>query len=198
MAGVVWGWLAAGLSMTGYIWYGITVLRGRVQPERRSWLIWAAQYSVLLVAHEAKAAVDPLWLVGAQTLGVLVIFELSLVFGVGRYGRKSVGILAGVGAGLVAWGLTSNPTAAIVIALLIELTGAVFTLRHSYRHPDAEPVGPWVLFAVAGLAGLPAVGSEADFGLYLYPVALMAINAAVVVTVMCGRRAQTRLLAVAS
>ena len=57
--------------------------RKRQQPHRVSWLGWVCLYQVMFWASFARGATGSLWIVGAEVIGTLIMFCLSLKWGEG-------------------------------------------------------------------------------------------------------------------
>lgn len=195
------GLAAAAVTMAGYTWYIVTMFRGpeadRSRPLRAAWLIWAVEYAAIHFAQQQQAARESLWLSAAQTIGVVVIFSLSIWRGTGRIDRNTILILALVGGGLLAWRWSTNPDVAIVILIVIEGTGCCLQAVKSYRQPSTEAYGMWLSAGLAGLLGLGAVGLGAHFSLYLYPLLLAVFNLGIAGLIWLGKRRLNDSLSVA-
>jgi hypothetical protein len=189
-----WGIFSGVVGVVGYGPYLRDIVRGKAQPDRASWLIWAVQYTVLFFAQWAKGGDGTLWLIGLQWLGIVLVSALSIRFGAGRFTRNTYILLGIVGLGLVLWYFTSDATTALCISLAIEVSGVVLTARKAYRQPDSETPTIWALIALSGLLGILAVDPQADPILYLFPISLAIINGSIVAATWLGTR-RTRQLA---
>jgi hypothetical protein len=190
---------AAGAVVIGFISYTVEVQaivrRPEVRPERTSWLIWALQYVAYFAAQLTEGGTrGSLWLVGEELAGVLVIYALSLRYGIGgrlirrarhhrRAGRRLTPaglLLAGVCAALTAWSLTRSAAVAVLLLSAVELAGAAPTVAKMYRLPGSEPKTTWLLVGVAGVLAVPALGTRPPAVLYAYPATLIITGAGVV------------------
>jgi len=182
------GWASVAISVYGYLPYVFSIIRGNARPDRPAWFIWTIEYGVILAALVAKHAPLPaLALVGVQWLGVAVVFGLSLWRGMGQADPVTVLTLVVVAIGLVAWWKLQDSLIALIISLAIETIGIVFVVIKTIRVPESETYTVWLCAALAGLFGTVAVAATPGAGLvlYLYPVVLLLINAAVVVAKVC-------------
>lgn len=188
--GGFFGLLAGLVGAAGYVPYVRDILRGRVKPDRASWLIWALQYSGMFLAYIVRGATTSLWLLGLQWISILVIWALSIRYGIGTFSRYERMALACVCLTLLAWAFTKNASVAILMLLAVEATGGVLSAIKAYRHPGSETITMWALMCAAGTLATVALGTNAAPIFYAYPVTLVAINLAVVVSIVAGNRAQ--------
>jgi hypothetical protein len=190
---------AVGAVVIGFISYAVEVQaivrRPEVRPERTSWLIWALQYVAYFAAQLTEGGTrGSLWLVGEELAGVLVIYVLSLRYGIGgrlvrraRHHRRAGWrltpgglLLAGVCVALMAWSLTRSAAIAVLLLSAVELAGAAPTVAKMYRLPGSEPKTTWLLVGVAGVLAIPALGARPPAVLYAYPATLIITAVAVV------------------
>jgi hypothetical protein len=181
------GYMSGILSALSYVPYVRDILKIKTKPERASWLIWTTLGSIAFFSQLAKGATDSLWLVGIQTLGVLIVFILSIKYGVGGLTKLDVFSLVMAGVGLILWYITQEPATALLIVIIIDFIGGALTVRKSYYDPESETLITWLLSGIAGIFAMFAVGSL-NFILLAYPVYIFLINFAVVGAILVGRR----------
>lgn len=180
------GLLAGLVGIAGYGPYIRDILRRRTRPDRASWTIWALEYTGLFLTQLARGAAASLWLVGLQLLITLVVWALSIRYGIGNFNRRERIVLAAVCLTLVAWYFTKNASAAIIILVAVELSGVALTTYKVYKHPGSETLTMWLLLATAGALGIVAVGTGAAAVLYVYPCALILIGLSVTTGSLLG------------
>jgi hypothetical protein len=181
------GLIAGVLSVITYVPYLRDIFRLKTKPERATWFIRAVLSGIAFFSQMAKGATDSLWLVGVQTLGVIVVFVLSIRYGVGGFVRRDMIALGAAGLGLVLWFYTSEAAYALLIAIAIDAIGASLTVLKAYRDPESETLSTWVLSGTAGIFATFAVGSF-DYILLAFPVYVIIINYAVALAMVLGRR----------
>lgn len=180
--------LTAGiLSLLMYVPYLRDIFKLTTKPERASWFIWAVLGGIAFFSQMAKGATDSLWLTGVQTLGVVVIFLLSLRYGAGGLVKRDMWVLIGAGAGLVLWYVTREATIALLIVIVIDALGGWLTVLKAYEDPGSETLITWLLSGTSGIFAAFAVGSI-DYVLLAYPVYIVLINYSVVGAILLGRR----------
>ena len=180
------GLFAGVLSLVMYIPYIRDIFRKTTKPERASWLIWSVLGGTAFFSQLAKGATDSLWLTGVQTLGVFLIFILSIRYGVGGLVRRDIVALVAAGAGLILWYLTNEAAIALVFVIIIDAIGGALTVLKSYEDPGSETLITWLLSGTSGIFAALAVGSL-NYILLAYPIYIVAINYAVVVAILLGK-----------
>jgi hypothetical protein len=182
------GLLAGIVGVVGYVPYIRDILRGSTKPERASWLIWLLEYAVLFGAQLSAGAVDSLWLIGLQLLGVIIICALAYRHGVGDFTKQNMCILGCVCATLVLWYFTRSANLTILLLVTVEATGVALTVRKVYREPRSETLVMWASVAAGGVLGTAAVGVDAAIILYAYPLALVVMGLSVIAASQLGAR----------
>lgn len=181
----LFGILSAILSLACIIPYIKDILLRTTKPERASWFIWTVLGSIAFFSQLAKGATDSLWLTGAQTLEVFIIFVLSIKFGVGGFGKRDIVALIIAGVGLLLWSITKEAAVALYLVIIVDAAGSVLTMFKSYEDPGSETLSTWILSGTAGFFGALAVGSW-DVILLSYPVYIWLINYGIAVSMILG------------
>ncbi len=184
---VISGYIAGILSAISYVPYVRDIFKGITRPERASWLIWSVLGSIAFFSQLAKGATDSLWLTGVQTFGVLLVFLLSIKFGIGGLTKRDVIALIAAGAGIILWYLTKEAAVALFITIAIDAVGGVLTVIKSYEDPSSETISTWLLSGSAGIFAAIAVGKP-DVVLLAYPLYILLINFSVVFAIHLGKR----------
>ena len=176
-------------GVLGLIWcipYIKDIFLKNTKPERASWLIWTVLGVISFFSQLSKGATDLLWLTGGQTLGVAIVFILSLRFGVGGLAKRDIIALSFAGFSLLVWFLTKEATDALFLVIAIDTSGSILTIIKSYEDPESETLIAWVLSGTSGLFGALAVGKW-DFILLSYPLYLFIINYLIVGSMILGK-----------
>jgi hypothetical protein len=175
--------------------------RKRQQPHRVSWLGWLCLYQVMFWSSFARGARGSLWIVGAEVLGTLIMFALSLKWGIGSLRLVAISrsrpwitirswpdflVQCGTAAGLAGWQLTSSPSLAIVLTVAVDTIAALPLISLLPREPWTVSCLGWSVSGLASLAAIFSVAHGQPLVLYLYPVAGLALDAVVVATIVTG------------
>ena len=180
--------LGAAVTLVFNIPYAWASIRGRIRPNKVSWLLWTVAPAIGFFAALSKG-----WTWGE--FPVLVSFaSTGLIFLCSFVNRKSYwaierfdiicGTLSVVA--LIVWGLTKNPALAIVLAILSDIMASIPTLVKSWRYPETET---WEPFA----AGVFNAGTSFfamtiwSFTTLTFPIYLVVINAALALVVLRKR-----------
>lgn len=182
----IFGYISAALSITMIIPYIRDIFTKNTRPERASWLIWTVLTSIAFFSQLAKGATDSLWLTGGQTLAVLLVFMLSIKYGVGGLTKRDITALAAATVGLIIWYFTKEPAYALFISILIDAIGTLLTVIKSYQEPNTETVSTFVMSGTSGIFGALAVGSWSTI-LLAYPLYIIIANYSIVVSILLGK-----------
>lgn len=183
----VLGILSGVLSGLSYLPYIKDIFLRTTKPERASWLIWSILGSIAFFSQFAEGATWSLYLTGIDTLGVIIIFLLSIKYGVGGLTKKDIIALIAAGIGLLLWYLTNQAVIALLMTMLIDAAGAILTVIKSYEHPETETLTTWTIISIAAILGMLSVG-EINFVLLAYPFYIFLANFAVVLAILAGRK----------
>ena len=185
--------IASGILVgISYIPYIKDIFLHTTKPERASWFIWVVLGGIAFFTQLAEGANWSLWLTGIETIGVLLVFLLSVKYGVGGGTRRDLIALIAAGVGLLLWYFFQHAFIALFIAILIDCIGASLTVIKAYRDPGSETFSTWVLVAIAGILGMLAVGTV-DLILLSYPFYIFLSNVAVVIAMMLGKSKRVKL-----
>lgn len=159
----------------GYIPYIYEVLKGTTTPNRASWFIWALSTAIILFGLKETGTHEAIWVPIADALGCSVIFIFSLFWGVGGWSRTDkislVICMASVGILFV----TGNAFVALVMNLLIYISGYIPTIQKAYIDPKSESFFAWTLFFIGVALNLVtvAIGNDTGVAVWLYPIVLL-------------------------
>lgn len=167
------------------------IVRKTTKPERASWLIWTVLGGIAFFSQLAKGATNSLWMTGISTLCVLTVFLLSLKHGEGGLVKRDIAALSFAFVGLVLWYFTKDALVALIIVILVDLSGSILTITKSYNEPETETLSTWVLASISGLFGALSVGSF-DWVLLMYPGYILLANAAVTIALIFGKRKSSK------
>jgi hypothetical protein len=130
--------IAALLAIAGNVPYLRDVVARRVVPHAYTWFVWSIVSCVVFFGQIEKGAGIGALPTAASEVFTIIIFLFSL-----RYGFKHPTVTDKVFlcialAGLIPWALTRDPTISVVIAVAIDATAFLPTLRKTWRSPSTE------------------------------------------------------------
>lgn len=169
------GAVAGGFALLGFVPYLVTMVRGKTRPNRASWWIWTVIGTLLAGSYYATGARDSLWVPLSYVVGPLLTALLALKYGEGGWTRLDRACFAGAGGSLLLWVVSGSPLAALLVNILIDIFGAMPTIRKSYTDPESEDRLSWGLFLVGDALNLFAIRpwslETAIYPLYLFGLA---------------------------
>jgi hypothetical protein len=162
--------------------YIIATLRGRTQPNRVTWLLWAVAPLIAFAAEVRDGVGLQVWMTFIFGFGPALVFIASFV------NRRAVwklgwfdfmcGALSLLGLALW-WGTRTNEVA-ILFAIAADTFAAIPTIIKAYRHPETEHVLIFWLAIITGTITLLTVDhwTISNYGFPLYIVVCCLIIAA--------------------
>jgi hypothetical protein len=135
-------------SLSGGVVYVVSIFREQVRPQRITWLLWAILGMVYLLSA-IKSQGNVIYTTAAL-LGPLLIFLLSLKYGVGGTRRLDLGSLLVALFALVLLIFTKRPIPSILLCLFVDAIGAFLTINKILGDRGSEPRLMWLLSALGG------------------------------------------------
>lgn len=178
-------------AFVGYIPYSIEILQHKAKPQRSAFFIWLVLGLIAVFSQLAKGATSSLWLPSLETVGSLVIFLLSIKYGVGGFNKKDYIALLVSALGLTAWYFTKEAAVALYLVIIVDACGLYLVLHKAYNHPETETHTPWLLAAIGGMFTLLAVGSW-NIILLSYPIFIIVANVAVNIAILIGDKREKK------
>jgi hypothetical protein len=159
--------LSGVIVLIGAPFYAIDIFKGKTKPERTTWFIWSVLGVIAFFSQKALHAHWSLVYAGIDAIGSLIVFALSLKYGVGGWSwldRFALSVAAiGVAISLIVHALFG--------VILADGVGAVLTILKTYRKPDSETSITWFGVGTSALFGALSVGHFRP-ALLLYPLYL--------------------------
>lgn len=164
-------------SSSTYLW---STFKGRTKPNRVTFFIWSLAPLVGTAAGLANGvgwAVLPVFMGGFLPL---LIFLVSFINPHAEWKLTAFDYICGALSilALVLWGLTQEPTLAIVFAILSDITASWPTIVKAYRFPGSEHFGAYVGSSF-NAAMVFLVVQTYTFSALAFPVEFIVINSLV-------------------
>jgi len=145
--------LGALITVTGNAAYAVDTVRGKTQPNRVTWMLWALAPMIAFAAEVAQGVGLNAVLTLAVGIGPLLVVAASFL-DPKAYARVTpfdagCGVLSLIA--LVAWAATGRGNLAILLSVLADFLAAMPTIRKAYRYPHTEHAAAF-LSGVAGAA----------------------------------------------
>lgn len=149
--------------------YVFTIIFSSTRPNRAGWLIWSVNGSLLAASYlKTSEHRDAKWLAIATAVGPFAVFLLALFKGEKGHTKLDTFCLAAVGV-LLCTLLLGLPIVSYIGTLVVDLLGALPTMRKAYKDPRSENRLSWSLWFSGSLLSLLAV-RELSFAALVLPV----------------------------
>jgi hypothetical protein len=167
------------LALVSPLIYVHAILRGEVKPHRTTRLVLLFITSLTTAALFAQHDRVAIWLAGVSTFQSIVVFSLSLKYGMGGWGKTDLLCLGIALLGILLWQTTDNPILALYAAITADLIGMTPTLIKTFYFPKTEIMAFYLLDAIAAFFSLLAIQTWSLSG-FSYPLYLMIVNLSMV------------------
>ncbi|OQA43848.1 MAG: hypothetical protein BWY48_00377 [Parcubacteria group bacterium ADurb.Bin305] len=181
--------VGAVIQFGGTLSYLKDTIQGRAKPNRVTWLLWTIAPLIATVAaltEGVKWSVLPVFMAGFCPL---LVFIASFVnknaywkLGILDYWCGFWAILA-----LILWGITKNPTLAVIFSIVSDGCAALPALIKAWQHPETETIAVYATALVSALTSFAAVKTWKLIEI-AFPLYLMAANSLIIILILCRRR----------
>jgi hypothetical protein len=172
------------IAAAGSLSYLIDTLKGKVKPNRVSFLLWSLAPLIAFFAEVKQG-------VGIQSLMTFIVGFLPLTIFIASFvNKKAVWNLTGFdlmcGAlsivGLVLWFITKSGNIAIIFSILADGLAAMPTVVKSFNYPETESAWPYFSSTISAILTLLTikVWNIANIGFPLYIVLITLVIFALV------------------
>ncbi len=171
--------LGAIIAAAGSLSYLIDTLKGKVKPNRVSFLLWSLAPLIAFFAEIKQG-------VGIQALMTFVVGFLPLTIFIASFVNKKAewkltgfdlmcGALSIVG--LVLWYITKSGDIAIIFSILADGLAALPTVVKSFNYPETESAWPYFASTISGILTLLTikVWNLANIGFPLYIILITLV-----------------------
>jgi len=182
--------ISSALAFCSPLVYVRAILRGEAKPHRTTrivlLIITVLTFASLLAQHNTVA----IWLAGVSVFQSVLIFILSIKYGMGGWAKTDFACLIIALIGIVLWQTTNQPVLALYAAILADFTGMVPALIKTFRYPETEIWAFYLMDVFASIFTLMALENWAIHE-YSYPIYVFLINLAMVLLVVRPKKSRT-------
>lgn len=176
------------VALIGAPSYLFDIIKGKTKPQRTTWFIWTVLGLIAFASQVKLGAHWSLLFVGLNAGGNLLVFVLSLKYGLGGWKRIDIAALIIACAGVAISFVAEAPIIALLGVIVADFAGTVPTLLKTYRLPGSETTITWFMLGTSSLLAIFSAGSW-KFDLILYPAYLAFANYIVLVAQGMGKLA---------
>lgn len=181
--------VGAVIQFGGTLSYLKDTIQGRAKPNRVTWLLWTIAPLIATVAaltEGVKWSVLPVFMAGFCPL---LVFIASFVNKNAYWKLGALDYWCGFWAilALILWGITKNPTLAVIFSIVSDGCAALPALIKAWQHPETETIAVYATALVSALTSFAAVKTWKLIEI-AFPLYLMAANSLIIILILCRRR----------
>lgn len=172
------------LFFLAYVPYTWSLVRGKIQPTKSSWVIWWLMDILSLIGMSIKHTANG-QIVAAVICGALVLV-LILKYGNRGWGTLDVASIIIAGIGMIFWIFTKNANSAIIAGQLVILVGAIPTIASVWERPQDENILAWMLWTVSCVVLTTGI-SRWTIANALQPIAFLIADGSIMIALTTKR-----------
>ena len=172
----------AGISSLLYI---ISILRGKNKPQRITRFVVFGTILLGTFALYANHDWPTFWLNVVYCVSNLLIFLLSIKYGMGGWAKTDIACLVISGIGILIWQITSEPLLALFASIFANIIGNIPALLKTYKFPKTET---WIYYFLGIFAnGIILFAQKSfSFGKYVFPIYIVLLNTTFLFLILRG------------
>lgn len=171
------GILSLVLSFGVTLPYAIDVVKGRARLARSTRVLFLLLLLVTLIIQGTEFTSWVLLLTVGEIMTQVLLFVLSIRYGVGGLARLDIFCYVAFVASLLAYLLTKDATLSLTLLILTDLIAFLPTLAKNWRDPSSDT---WLFFVVGGMGAAGASLLARSTNTYIelaFPVYIFVANA---------------------
>jgi hypothetical protein len=181
--------LAALITLAGSAGYALDTLRGRTQPNRVSWVMWAIAPLIAFAAELTEHAGLESLLTFSVGFGPVLVLLASFLDPRAYTRITRLDLVCGAlsAAALAMWALTGRGDVAIAFSILSDLWAAIPTVHKALRRPESESAKAFVPSAIGCVITLLTIRHWV-FANYGFPIYILLIDTTLSALILTPRR----------
>lgn len=162
------------------------ILLGKAKPHRTTFFIFFLVNSIIFASLFAQQDRVAIYLAFFNAISLLIIFLLSLKYGMGGLAALDIVCLGLALAGIVLWKITNNPILGLYASLFTSAVCSIPTIKKIYFFPKTEVWEFWFIGFLSSLLNLLAIKNW-TFNSIIFPLYLTIANLIIVLLIIRPR-----------
>lgn len=165
------------IHIWGQVSYVLTTVKGKTQPNRVSWLLWAVIAFIIFSAQIDEGVGVQVILTFIAGLGPLAVFIASFINKRAYWKISNLDIFCGVLSvlAIAIWLATGSGVYAIGLGILADFLASIPTIVKSYNHPESENVAIFRNALIGSIITLLTINNW-SFSVYAFALYLLLVN----------------------
>lgn len=172
--------------------YAKAILKGQARPHRTTRFVLLLITSLATASLFAQHDTVAIWLAGVSSLQSILLFGLSIKYGMGGWAKTDVLCLVVAFTGIILWQTTKEPSLALYASISADFTGMIPAIIKTYKYPHTEIWSFFLLDVFAAILTMSALRSW-KVQEYSYPLYIMIINSIMVLLIIRPKFQQKRI-----
>jgi hypothetical protein len=177
------GYIAGAIAFAQIVPYLVSIFKGHTKPHRATFGIWTLVNILITVSYIGAGAKETIWVGLAYTVSSILIFVLSIRFGMGGLSKFDIFCMVMAAVGIIIWLITDNPVLTLYFYIGVKAFGLLQTIVKAYYYPKTENILAWTMSATASMLNLFAISNWTP-QLALFPLYAMIADSLVAVMLL--------------
>lgn len=153
------GQIAGVMAIAQVIPYLVSIFRGHTKPERTTYFIWLILEGVTVSSYISTGARTTIWTGIAYTFTALIIFMLSIKYGMGGFSMFDIVCFLLAMAGIGLWLSTRDAFLTLYFGTFVSFIAYLPTIKKAYFLPETENTFSWTMTFCTALVNVCALTS---------------------------------------
>lgn len=181
------GSIAGIIAFASVIPYIASILRGHTKPSRSAYAIWIVIETLTAASYIAAGARSTMWVSIVIALSAIIVFCLSLKYGMGGTSKLDLWCLGLAAIAIVLWLTTKDPLLTLCTGIIAGKLGYIPVIKKSYLQPETENNLSWIMIASASFLNICALTSL-KFEIAIVPITSFVVQIIVVTLLVLPRQ----------
>lgn len=176
------------IAFATFLPYFYELWKGTAKPHVYSWITWGVLTGLGFVLSQNGGGGEGAWVFAAMSVDCFIVAAVAIVRGKMEITRADRLTFAAAMVAMAFYAFTRDAVTSVILAVSIDTAGFFPTFRKSYAKPFEEPLAPYAIATFSYVFSVLAL-TTFSFVTALYPLVLIATNAAFVTFLLVRRRA---------
>lgn len=151
------------LTIYCFLPYIKDIVKGKTKPHIYTWIIFTITSAIAFVSNVYGGGVY-----GSIPLGIVILFNIAIVFLSLKHGTKNIDkkdrvLMSLALLSIIVWYVFNNPFVSVLMATIVDALGYVPTFRKTWSNPENETASFWFMI---GLSQFLTIFTNSSYNFY--------------------------------
>jgi len=177
------------VQLIGIFAYIKDIFKGSVKPNRITWLLWSIAPMIATgaaISDGVTFAIIPIFMTG---FAPFLVFLTSFINKQSYWKLNKLDYICGMLAvlALILWGITKNPSIAILLAIISDAIAAIPTFIKTWEAPETESLAPYTTGLINAFTSFFAL-QFFNFSELAFPIYLITLHVSMIIVIQFRKK----------